>query len=202
MKSPRLVSLVVRMKMTPAQLAAFIEAFLEEVGGHLSKVWTSYRHADHSRRAVSHQIAHETKELWIPPKLASLHWDGKNLAALTDQHEHLVRLAITIGDLREIKLLDIPSYKSGTDQQAGANLTCELLQSWQCSDTISNMVFDTTSSNTGHLTAACVGIQRDLGRLLLWSGCQHHVGELIVSHLFDDLKIESYKSPEVTIFPV
>ena len=26
------------------------------------------------------------------------------------------------------------------------------------------MVFDTTSSNTGHLTARCVSIQRDLGR--------------------------------------
>ena len=97
----------------------------------------------------------ETKELWIPPKLTSLHWDGKNLPALTDQHEHEVRLAITIGDLREMKLLGIHSYKSGTDQQAGdiiSNRTCELLQSWQCSDTISNMVFDTTSSNTGHLT--------------------------------------------------
>ena len=131
MKSPRLVFLAVRMKMTPAQQAAFTEAFIEEIGGDLSKVCTSYRHADNSRRAVSHQIAHETKELWIPPKLASLHWDGKNLHALTDQHEHEVRLAITIGDPREMKLLSIPSYNSGTDQQVGdiiSNRTCELLQ--------------------------------------------------------------------------
>ena len=93
-----------------------------------------------------------------------------------------------------MKLLGIPSYKSGTDQQAGdiiSNRTYELLQSW---------LFDTTSSNTGHMTTACVSIQRDLGCPLLWSGCQHHVGELIVSHLLDDLKIESSKSPEVALF--
>ena len=85
MKSPRLVSLAVRMKMTPAEQAAFTEAFIEEVGGDLSKVCTSYRHADNSRLAVSYQISHKTRELWIPPKLASLHWDGKNPPVLTDQ---------------------------------------------------------------------------------------------------------------------
>ena len=42
------------------------------------------------------------------------------------------------------------------------------------------MVFDTTYSNTGHLTAACIAIQGRLRWHLLWSGCRHQVGELII----------------------
>src|SRR6218665_2624284 len=34
----------------------------------------------------------------------------------------------------------------------------------------------------------------------LWSACQHHIGELMLSHLFNDLKIEASKSPNVTLF--
>jgi len=62
------------------------------------------------------------------------------------------------------------------------------------------MTFDTTSSNTGHLTAACIAIQEKLQRAVLWSGCRHHIGEVILSHVFTDLKIEASKSPDVTLF--
>ncbi|XP_063615336.1 uncharacterized protein LOC134788372 [Penaeus indicus] len=75
-----------------------------------------------------------------------------------------------------------------------------LLNSWDCADSIVNMVFDTTASNTGHVTGACVSIQQELGRALLWSACRHHVGETIIRHVFDDLKIEVSKSPDVTVF--
>ena len=63
-----------------------------------------------------------------------------------------------------------------------------------------NMTFDTTSSNTGHLTAACIAIQDKLQRAVLWSGCRHHIGEVLLSHVFTDLKIEASKSPDVTLF--
>ena len=62
------------------------------------------------------------------------------------------------------------------------------------------MVFDTTASNTGHVSAACITIQKALQRPLLWSGCRHHVGEVILTHIFNDLKIEASKSPEVSVF--
>ena len=62
------------------------------------------------------------------------------------------------------------------------------------------MVFDTTASNTGHVSAACVSIQQLLDRPLLWSGCRHHIGEVVVSHVFNDLKIEASKSPETMLF--
>ena len=62
------------------------------------------------------------------------------------------------------------------------------------------LTFDTTASNTGHVSAACVAVQKNLDRALLWSACRHHVGEVILSHVFDDLHIEASKSPDVTIF--
>ena len=59
------------------------------------------------------------------------------------------------------------------------NTTVALLQSWQYADYIANMVFETTASNTGHLTVACVSTQQSLNRPVLWSACIHYMGEVV-----------------------
>ena len=102
------------------------------------------------------------------------------------------RLVVVVGTQQDTKLLGTPSYPSRScgDRPAGrkvADLTIQLIEEWNCSENIVNMVFDTTASNTGHLTAACVCIQEQLGRALLWSGCRHHVGEVVLTHIFKDL---------------
>ena len=92
---------------------------------------------------------------------------------------------------------------TGTDETAGeiiSRKTLELLEEWDCVKNVKCMVFDTTSANTGHVTAACVSIQEKLDRCLFWCGCCHHVGELIIHHVFTNLKIEASKSPEVSLF--
>ena len=64
-----------------------------------------------------------------------------------------------------------------------------------------NLLFDTTASNTGHhISTACVTLQQAIGRPLLWSACRHHIGEVIIGHVFNDLKIETSRSPEITVF--
>ncbi|KAK6181886.1 hypothetical protein SNE40_009664 [Patella caerulea] len=143
------------------------------------------------------------KKSWVPPKFTSIHWDGKSLPTLQDKYEHEERLAVAVGDSDELKLLGIPAYQSGTDERAGeiiSRLTSELLKAWQCSGNVVNMVFDTTSTNTGHMTAVCIQIQQRFDRALSWSRCCHHVGKLIVGHVFEDLKMEVSKSPEVSLF--
>jgi hypothetical protein len=110
---------------------------------------------------------------------------------------------VVVGDAKQLKLLGVPSYIKATDKSCGelvAELTMDRLTEWHCSDQIVNMTFDTTSSNTGHLTAACIAIQDKLQRAVLWSGCRHHIGEVVLSHVFTDLKIEASKSPDVTLF--
>lgn len=200
---PKLVQLATRLKMTPVQQAAFTEALVAEAGGDTSKISTSYSTADKSRREIGRRIAESCKDQWIPPKLVSLHWDSKLMSSLSNQNITEERLTVVVGNATELKLLGVPSYQPGTDRKSGdiiADLTVGLLSSWQCTESVVNMTFDTTASNTGHVTAACVTVQKQLGRALLWSACRHHVGEIILSHVFDDLKIEASKSPDVTLF--
>ena len=62
------------------------------------------------------------------------------------------------------------------------------------------MCFDTTAANTGHLSGACICLQQSMGKALLWCACRHHIGEVILSHISNDLEIEVSKSPEITLF--
>ena len=203
LKRPKLVALATRLRMTPAQQAAYTEALIAESGGNPAKISTSYSTADRLRRTVGDEIARACKDDWVVPRFLTLHWDSKLLPSLCNPNVNEERLTIVVGDKNEMKLLGVPSYQPGTDKKSGQiimELTTKLLESWHCADNIVNMTFDTTASNTGHVTAACVTIQHELHRALLWSGCRHHIGEVILTHIFNDLKIEVSKSPEITLF--
>ena len=113
------------------------------------------------------------------------------------------RLTVIVGDTKQMKLLGVPNFLKGPDQSCKeiiAELTMNLMNKWNCSDHIVNITSDITSSNTSHLTAACIAIQDRLKRAVLWSGCRHHIGEVLLTHVFNDLKIEASKSPDVTLF--
>ena len=53
-----------------------------------------------------------------------------------------------------------------------------------------NMVFDTTSINTGLWTGGCVELQSKLNKPLLWRAGRKHMGELVAAKVFDTLLIE------------
>jgi len=202
LKSPNIVSLSTRMKISPAQQSALTKAIIEVSGGDSSKVAASYATADRSRRKVNVGIAATIRKSWVPPRYASLHWDSKLMVNQTT-HDLAERLVVSVGNNTSNKLLGVPAYQPGTDKRCGtiiASATVELLHSWECADTVVNMTFDTTASNTGHVSAACVSLQQSLGRALLWSACRHHVGEVILTQVFDDLHIEVSRSPEYTVF--
>ena len=55
-------------------------------------------------------------------------------------------------------------------------------------------------SFAGHVTAACISLQDRLDRPLLWLACRHHVGEIVLAHVWEDLAVEASKGPNVTIF--
>ena len=165
------------MRITPTQQAALTEAIIEESGGDTARISRSYATVDRSRRKVVGDVAHTIREGWSPPGLTTLHWDSKLMPSLTDNHRREERLTVVVGDNVDLKLLGTPSYQPGSNVSAGeliASHTMELLHEWHCADTIVSMCFDTTASNTGPVTAACVTIQLKLGRALLWSACRHH----------------------------
>ena len=65
------------------------------------------------------------------------------------------RLTVVIGNVHELQVLGVPSYQLGTYRKLGdiiADLITDLLRSWQCVDPVINLTFDTTASNTGHIT--------------------------------------------------
>ena len=63
------------------------------------------------------------------------------------------------------------------------------------------MCFDTTSSNTGRLSGACVILEQLLGRPLLHLGCRHHVLELVslLAAAFG-VRMGPSKAPEIPLF--
>ena len=81
-----------------------------------------------------------------------------------------------------------------------AKATVSHLIEWKCADNVRAMVFDTTRSNTGSLTAACVSVQDKLGRELLWMPCRHHIGEVILTWSWNAFKFELSTSPEINLF--
>ena len=203
LERPILVSLATRLKMSPADQACFTAAVVEEAGEDILKISSSYSSAARARRKVVEQIASKYKEEWSPPKLATLHWDSKIMNSLSNRNVTEERLVVMFGDVDNLQLLGVPHYAVGCGDSSGniiANLTCNLLTSWRCSDSIVNMTFDTTASNTGHISAACVCIQNELKKPLLWSACRHHVGEELLSQVFADLNIEASRSSDIQIF--
>ena len=100
-------------------------------------------------------------------------------------------------------MLGVAELKGNSEEGAGkliADASYKFLEDWQCSDCIQTMVFDTTCSNTGHLSAGCIAVQEKLNRPLLWCACRHHIGELLLSHLWNDLKVEISSGPNICIF--
>ena len=102
-----------------------------------------------------------------------------------------------------VKLLGVPSLPHKSNDKVGPQIACvtkDLLDSWGCTDCVAGMVFDTTNSNTGAVSAACISIQTALGRPLLWCACRHHVGEVILSHVWNSLNVEASRGPQIQVF--
>ena len=53
---------------------------------------------------------------------------------------------------------------------------------------------------TGHLTVACICIKKCLGRALLWCACRKHVGEIMLSRVWEALKVEVSSSKDISVF--
>ena len=89
--------------MTPTQQASFTAAVIEECGGDSSKVCMSYSSADRARRSIGGKIVKSVKELWMPPKVAALHWDSKKMKSLTNHYVTEERMAVLVGDSTDVK---------------------------------------------------------------------------------------------------
>ena len=131
-----------------------MQAIIEEAGGDAGKVSVSYATTDRSRRMINEDIATEVRKSWVPPRYASLHWDSKLMMSQTTRDLQEI-LVVSVGDLmsRFLACQLINQEQISDLENIITRATMQLLQSWNCVDSIVNMTFDTTTSNTGHVSA-------------------------------------------------
>ena len=125
-----------------------------------------------------------------------LHWDGKILPDIDGKKVDRIAVLVTENGIEQ--LLGIPKIRNGTGE-AQANVCIEVIDEWELRPNIKGMVFDTTASNTGLSRGACIRIQEELGRELIWLACRHHVMEIILSDVFFSVFGKS-GSPETGLF--
>ena len=96
------------------------------------------------------------------------------------------------------KLPSVAKLRSGTGcAQAAAAFNA--VEDWGIAESIRAMFFDTTSSNTGRLTGACVLLEEKFERELLSQACRHHVMEHVIGSVFQ-VCMGSSSCPEFPLF--
>ena len=113
-------------------------------------------------------------------------------------NEKVDRLAILVSGAGVEKHLGVPKIKSGTGE-AQANAVIETLEDWDLLDKVNSMSFDVVASHTGKNSGACKIIETKLQKNLYNLACLHHILELRVAAVFDDL-FGAYCGPNITLF--
>ena len=173
-----------------AEAAKSLRHNVEELNINRSSI---HRHRESHRM----NFARSVQDKFDPTVSLTVHWDGKLMPALTGK-EQVDRLPVLVSGLGVNQLLAVPKLESGSGA-AQADAVVNALQEWDITDRVAAMSFDTTSSNTGHISGTCTLIQQKLGRELLFLACRHHVLELLVGAVFKTCMV-STSGPEVLLF--
>ena len=201
-KDDRLVAAVKRIKMTPADLLTIMSVVITIGGGNLNSVNLSYTYIRNHFNKITEEVSSIIRQEWTAPKNLLVHWDDKTDQTL-DGTSKEKRLSVSVSG-KENKVLGVPSLGKKSLRNIYGKRVCEevtkLLKDWNCVNNIYGMVFDTTSSNTGRLSGACVTFQKYIGKPIFWLACRHHVLEILIDKVFSCLKIERSKTPEIEVF--
>jgi len=144
----------------------------------------------------SHLAASIKNEFSVDSQLV-VHWDGKLLQDLTGK-EHVDRLPVLVTGLGVHKLLGVPKLVGGTGENTAAAVYAAL-DDWGLTHQVQGMCFDTTSSNTGHRTGACILLEQKFGRDLFHLACRHHTMELVLAAAFTAV-MGPTSGPDVLMF--
>lgn len=150
-----------------------------------------YRLLHRTRRAAELKAEFRSLEPLV------LHWDGKLMGDLTSD-EKVDRLPIIVSGSATEQLLCIPKLPSGTGQ-AMADALIETVIDWDIKDRIKALSFDTTSSNTGIKSGACVLIEKLLEHKVLYLACRYHIHEILLEEAFS-ITMGPSSGPEIQLF--
>ena len=127
-----------------------------------------------------------------------IHWDGKLMPDLMQTSGHVERLPIIVTGNGVSQLLQVAKLpnSTGTEQSKAVVST---LNEWGLTERVVGMSFDTTASNTGRKAGACVLIEQQIGRNLLYLACRHHIHEIVAGAAFHSV-FGTSEGPEVRLF--
>ena len=91
--------------------------------------------------------------------------------------DHVDQLPIIVTGNGVSQLLKVAKLPNGTGAQQ-AKAVVETLDEWGLKEKVVAMSFDTTASNTGRNQGACVLIEQELQKDLLYLAYWHHIFEL------------------------
>ena len=210
LKSPKFHQCADRLKLSVRDRTMLLGTIFSTSGDNnlqdvIANKSSSHRAALTSRKVIADDIKNNFKS----PVNTTIHFDAKKVidSSSTDRKkvETLVVSAAGPPDHTEGKLLGTAAIKSksetgirmGRSEAMEVNKLCE---SWQVSENICGMGFDTTSTNTGCENGACTIYESELlKRKILWLACRRHVDEVIISDVWKML-FGSTSSPDNPIF--
>ena len=153
----------------------------------------SYSYVEKSFKSISQEVSNNMKLTCVPPSKCLVHWDEKTTTTL-DGSNKKKRMAILPSGIEGTKLLGVPCIGIKLKRKFGTTTSSVIknaFDSWNCTDNVFGMVFDTKYSNTGVNSGACVLLQKVLQINILWLTFCHHVCEVVLSHVWKSLDIET-----------
>jgi hypothetical protein len=188
-----------RTQVTDRQAVHFLAASAHALGHDVNKMNLSCSSVQRARNKRREKCVIDIKSRFDPEPPLIVHWDGKLLPDITGT-EKVDRLPVIVTGTNVEQLLGVPKLASGTGQDQ-ANAVVARLDEWGLRSKICGLCFDTTASNTGRHSGACVLIEQALGRNLLHFACRHHILEIVQEKVFTALKITGATSgPDIAMF--
>lgn len=195
-----LVSMLDRNKVSTRSAVMVIGAAAKALGHDVTPLTLNKTSIHRQRQQHRKEMARSIQMNFHPDAALIVHWDGKLLQDLIGR-EKVDRLPILVsscGPEHGTQLLAVPKLASGTGA-AEANAVFEALNNWKVADRVVGMSFDTTSSNTGLKTGACVMLEHLLGTDILHLACRHHILELVAGAAFYEM-MGATSAPEILLF--
>ena len=197
--SPKVNAVLDRTNTSVRKASMIAASVLNTAGVPSSTVSLSKSNIHRQRQKQRQKSAQEIRQGFSSTK-SVVHWDGKLLPD-TDESTQLVdRIAVllTSSEDSSTKLLGVPKLLSGTGKEP-ADAVKGLLESGDIGTDTVGACFDTTASNTGQYTGACVLPENLLERPLLWLACRHHIFEVLLSDVFTTCMGPS-SGPDILLF--
>ena len=162
--SPGLASALDRTKVSDRKAAFVISEIVKSIGLDATEYNINRSSISRGRQRNRTKFAKVIKRDFHVDTPLVVHWDGKLMEQLTKK-QHVERLPILVSGEGVERLLGVPKLSGGTGENQ-ATAVIEALEEWGVTDKVIGICFDTTASNTGIKSGACLRIEQKLGRYL------------------------------------